>query len=255
MRALLIFVSFCALSVTSNTQQPGKNATAAQKEDLAVEKYTVAAGTVGVEPGGLAMSNAILGQVEDKFKSEGRVSISGEWLTGSSQEAANEHVWKYGREANTDGAVVLRFERGPTEEKGHVYVWTATPFGPIPDKPTLVEAVDHGSLRPQQISRIAAVIEQASSHGREVALELFIYTTPPKSHFTVGSSPSQLTDEKGFGSWIGTKEEGLLALGAFNEPNYQPATQQIEVKLDPNQGIVREDVRFNLRKRPKRKSP
>lgn len=255
MRALLIFVGFCALSVTANPQQLGKDAGAAQKEDLASKRYTVAVGAVGAKPGSLAMSNAILGQVEDKFKSEGRVSISGEWLTGSRQEAANERVWRYGREANTDGAAVILFERGPTEEKGSVYVWTATPFGPVPDKPTLVEAVDHGNLRPEQISRIAAVIEQASSHGREVALELFIYTTPPKSHFTVGNSPSQLTDEKGFGDWVGTKEEGLLALSAFNEPDYQPAAQQIDVKGDPNQGIVREEVRFNLRKRPKRKNP
>ncbi|MFI5095525.1 MAG: hypothetical protein ACHQIK_18995 [Candidatus Acidiferrales bacterium] len=255
MRAFMIFVGCCALSVTSNPQQLGRDAVAANKKDLAGKRYTVAVGTVAAEPGALAVSNAMLGHVEDKFNSDGRVSISGERITKSRPEAANESVWKYGRKTNTDGAAVLQFEYGPTEGKGRVYVWTATPFGPTPDKPTLVEAVDHGNLRPEQISRIAAVIEQASSHGHEVALELFIYTTPPRSHFTVGNSPSQLTDEKGFGNWIGTKEEGPLALSAFNEPDYQPATQQIKVKPDPNQGIVRQDIKFDLKKRPKRKSP
>jgi len=107
----------------------------------------------------LRSSRTSISNFDPGRKSEGRVSISGEWLTGSRPEAANDRVWKYGRKANTDGAAVLQFENGPTEGKGRVYVWTSTPFGPVPDKPTLVEAVDHGTLRPEQISRIAAVIE------------------------------------------------------------------------------------------------
>jgi hypothetical protein len=256
MRAALIFVGLGALSLSLSPRQRGQDPTAVtQWQALAGKKYTVALAAVGSKPDTLAASNAVLDRVENKFRSDAKVNVSGQRLTATHSELANERTWKYGRETNADGVAVLQFEPGRSEGKDRVYVWTSTPFGSVPDKPTLVETVDTGNLRPEQVSRIAAVIEQAASHGQEGALELYIYTVPPKSLFTVGRSPSQSTDEKGFGHWIGTQEEGALVLAAFNEPNYEPATHQVQIKRDPNQSIVRENIKFNLKKRPKRKSP
>jgi hypothetical protein len=256
MRAVVIFVGLGALSLSFSPQQGGSEATAAaQRQELAGKKYTVAIAAVGGKPDTLAASNAVLDRVENKLYLDANVNISGQRLTASRSELANERTWKYGRETNADGVAVLQFEPGPSDGKGRVYVWTSTPFGPVPDKPTLVEVVDSGDVRPEQVSRIAVVIEQAASHGREVALELYIYAVPPRSLFTVGRSPSQPTDEKGFGHWIGTQEEGPLDLAASNEPDYVPATQQVEVKRDPDQNIVRENIRFNLKRRSKRKAP
>ncbi|HLM80294.1 MAG TPA: hypothetical protein VK302_06640 [Terriglobales bacterium] len=255
MRALLLFVGLSALPFTLSPQQHEEHATAMQKEDLALKKYSIAVAAVGDTPDSVAASETILDHVESKLQSDAHIHLSGHRMAASRSELSNVSIWKYGREENADGVAVLQFERGTTGEKGRVYVWTATTFGPVPDKPALVETVDTGGLRVEQVSRIAAVMEQAASHGQEVALELYIYTVPAKSLFTVGRSPSQPTDEKGFGHWIGTQEEGLLVLAASNEPDYEPATQQVQVKGDPGQSIVRENIKFNLKKRPKRKSP
>ncbi len=255
MRALLLFVGLSALSFTLSPHQREEHATAMQKEDLALRKYSIAVAAVGDRPESVAASKTILDHVESRLQSDANIHISGYRMAASRSELTNERIWKYGREKNADGVAVLQFESGTAGGKGRVYVWTSTTFGPIPDKPTLVETVDTGGLREEQVSRIAAVIYQAASHGQEVALELYIYTAPAKSLFTVGRSPSQATDEKGFGHWIGTQEEGPVVVAAFNEPNYEPATQQVQVKEDPGQSIVRENIKFNLKKRPKRKSP
>jgi hypothetical protein len=175
-------------------------------------------------------------------------------LSGFRSELANERVWQYGRETRSDGVAVIEFDPGPTEGSGRVYIWTARPDFVV-EKPTLIETVNDQMLRPDQTARMAAVIVQAASHGVEVALELFVYTVPPKSLFTVGKSPTQPTDDKGFGHWIGTQEEGTLLVIAFDEPGYEPERQELTVKSNPDAGLVRETVKFALKKRPKGKAP
>lgn len=252
MGAILALVGL-ALAVSLGPQQLEESATTSQRQDLARKKYRVAVAAVGDNADTVAVSSAMLSHVESRLQSDASITISGQRFAKLRSELTNEGMWKYGRDTNADGVAVLKFEPSSAEEKGRVYLWTSTPSDPAPDKPTLIEMVESGSLRAEQVSRIAAVIEQAASNGLEVALELYIYTVPPRSLFTVSTSKAQSTDEKGFGSWSGTQAEGSLVLTALNEPEYEPASQQIEVQRDPSQSIMRKTIKFTLTKRPKKK--
>jgi hypothetical protein len=253
MRPLNLLVGLGAVSFAFGF--PQEYTATIQKEDLTEQKYSIAVAAVGDKADTVAASEHILDGVERKLRSDAKIRTSGKRIVASRSELTNAHIWKYGREENADGVAVIQFESGTNGGKDSVYIWTSSALGPVPKKPTLVETVDKGGLREDQVSRIAAVVEQAASSGREVAVELYIRTVPARSLFTVGRSNSQSTDEKGVGLWIGTEEEGSVTVAASNEPNYEPAIQKVQLKQDPDQGIVRKEIKFNLKRRSGRKRP
>ena len=219
----------------------------------AQQGYTVALAAVASDKEHVGASTELLGKVETVLNNDRSVRILGQPMTGVRSDISNERVWQYGNELGANGAVVLQY-KSTEPHSGTVLLWTSQADYPS-GKPSLTETIGPLGVQPEQVSRIAALVKQTASHGEEIAVELHIVTKPPRTSITVGDSQSELTDDHGEYRWIGTQSTGVIPVRAFNEPDYVPAAQNVQVRQNPDGGLYRENLLFKLKHRARQKTP
>lgn len=217
--------------------------------------WTVVTAAVGSSQETVRASNDFLNRVQTELDKSGKVHIAGQRLSGFRPQTTNENVLDYGAELKADGVAVVEFVPTENEARGNLYLWTAKPSGKKTEFTKFVEAVNLKRPEALQVSRVAAIIEQTVSEGREVAVEIHIYTRPPRSYFKIGGSIPGITDEPGRTAdegqkmWIGTQPAGPTTIEVYKPTAYEGQTRTIlvQARTDNQPSMYIED--FKLKKR------